>query len=125
MDAAAVQACASGDMAKQLERSAFLATSALRPPHTFVPWVVIDGDAACLTDGACGHIPQQVCAAYTGRDKPQACGTYGAVAEPYTRGVALGLRGHSQAPAASSSQVCMNDGEPTRRSHDVARVAVA
>jgi hypothetical protein len=116
VDAAAVQACASGDLAEQLQRSAFLATSALRPPHTFVPWVVIDGDAACLTDGACGHIPQQVCAAYTGR-KPRACGTYGAVAEP-SREVALGLRGQSQAPA-SSSQVCMNDGESTRRSHDV------
>ena len=40
-----LDSCATGGLGDALYEKARLATEALNPPHTFVPWVVIDGQA--------------------------------------------------------------------------------
>jgi hypothetical protein len=82
VDAAAVQACAYSEHGLQLERAAFETTSALHPRHTFVPWLVIDGSAACAQDDGCDHVPRQVrsCGHHTARDcacHSWLCGVWG------------------------------------------------
>lgn len=43
MDALEILDCAAGPRGAELEARAFARTQALIPPHTFVPWVVVNG----------------------------------------------------------------------------------
>lgn len=43
LDAAELVECADGPQGDALEAAAAAATAALRPPHTYVPWVVVEG----------------------------------------------------------------------------------
>ena len=62
-----------------LHRAALRATDALRPPHKYVPWVLVDGKQICDASGDCPLV-EAVCDAYAGPGaKPPMCGPTTAV----------------------------------------------
>lgn len=71
LDAAAIETCARGEQGDELERAAHLETAALRPQHSGVPWVLVNG--VPLRD-ADGQVLLIVCAAIPAdAHKPDAC----------------------------------------------------
>ncbi|KAI7839599.1 hypothetical protein COHA_006666 [Chlorella ohadii] len=69
-DAAQISGCANGDKGKQLERQAAEATWALRPRHTFVPWMVVNGVAI---GSDYDKLFLYICTASSANPKPDAC----------------------------------------------------
>jgi interferon gamma-inducible protein 30 len=65
-----VKACANGTLGKSLEVMYYKETSSLDPPHAYTPWILINGKHVDRT-----QIIQQICDAYTGPNKPEACNT--------------------------------------------------
>jgi interferon gamma-inducible protein 30 len=59
-----------GDQGKKLELAAAKATWALRPRHTFVPWIVVNGVAL---GGDFERLERYVCAAAPAAARPPAC----------------------------------------------------
>jgi len=53
-----VLACAAGERGAALAAKAGVATAALDPRKTFVPWVLVEGQAMC---GECGALVERVC----------------------------------------------------------------
>jgi interferon gamma-inducible protein 30 len=71
--AARLRACASGDEGAALIAEAERETASLRPRHTFVPWVVVDG--LPLGDASLEATRAVACAAWRGKReaRPEAC----------------------------------------------------
>lgn len=64
-----LEECYKGEAGEKLDAKARKETDGLQPPHTYVPWVTVNGKPLGeQTDLLASHI----CAAYTG-DKPAAC----------------------------------------------------
>eukprot|EP00892_Ulva_mutabilis_P000698 jgi/Ulvmu1/10629/UM066_0008.1 len=69
-----VAQCASEGMESDAARYARAATDSLQPPHTWVPWVTVDGIPINSQQlGEAAHVAQAVCRAYTGPDTPEGC----------------------------------------------------
>nr|ADJ21806.1 gamma-interferon-inducible lysosomal thiol reductase [Oplegnathus fasciatus] len=69
-----VMNCVKGDLGNQLMHQNALKTSALKPPHQYVPWVTINGEhTEDLQDKAMSSLFTLVCSMYKG-PKPEACG---------------------------------------------------
>ena len=66
-----------GELGSSLVRSAAVETAQLDPPHTYVPWVVVNGVA--LGD-AYPYLRSFICVALGSGDKPRACGVPGSAA---------------------------------------------
>mmetsp|Transcript_24259 Transcript_24259/g.48256 ORF Transcript_24259/g.48256 Transcript_24259/m.48256 type:complete len:84 (-) Transcript_24259:38-289(-) len=69
LDPDVLQTCAEGDEGLQLQLAAGATTAALDPPHTYVPWVLVNGELS-PSDGE--NLLQEVCDAYQGT-KPAGC----------------------------------------------------
>lgn len=69
IDYAAIQNCSSGQMADDLQKQAAEETASLTPPHTYVPWVTVNG---ITVGGALDQLQTFICAAYLGV-RPKAC----------------------------------------------------
>ena len=74
LDYSKIQSCASGDLGNSLEHEMALKTQALDPPHTYVPWVTLEGvHTDEKQDKAEFNLIGLICGAYKGSPKPQAC----------------------------------------------------
>ncbi|XP_075489807.1 gamma-interferon-responsive lysosomal thiol protein-like [Primulina tabacum] len=71
LDSSAVASCYVSERGKELELAYAAETSALQPPHKYVPWVTVDGQP--LYDDYRNFI-SYICNAYKGTTKPSACG---------------------------------------------------
>ncbi|XP_057782598.1 gamma-interferon-responsive lysosomal thiol protein-like [Salvia miltiorrhiza] len=70
LDATPVMDCYNGDRGTEIELRYAAQTNALEPPHTYVPWVVVDGQP--LYDDY-RNFKSYICEAYKGTPKPSAC----------------------------------------------------
>ncbi|XP_051128362.1 gamma-interferon-responsive lysosomal thiol protein-like [Andrographis paniculata] len=70
LDASPVINCLNSDLGKKLELRYAAATNALEPPHTYVPWAVVDGKP--IYDDY-RNFASYICKAYKGTNKPSAC----------------------------------------------------
>ncbi|XP_027337481.1 gamma-interferon-responsive lysosomal thiol protein-like [Abrus precatorius] len=70
LDSKPITQCYKSEYGKKLELKYAAETSALRPPHTYVPWVVVDGTP--LNEDFQNFI-SYVCKAYKGSDPPHSC----------------------------------------------------
>ncbi|KAL0966652.1 hypothetical protein UPYG_G00297890 [Umbra pygmaea] len=69
-----IMSCVKGDLGNQLMHQNALKTGALKPPHQYVPWIVINGEhTEDLQNKAMGSLFTLVCSMYKGK-KPEACG---------------------------------------------------
>ena len=74
LDYSKIQSCASGDLGNSLQHEMALKTQALNPPHTYVPWVTLEGvHNDDIQNKAEFNLLGLICAAYEGSPKPQAC----------------------------------------------------
>ena len=73
LDWATVNACAKGPSGVAAVKAAAAKTNALHPPHTYVPWVTVNGKALGQNMDA---LAKYVCDAYTGSPKPRSCGSH-------------------------------------------------
>lgn len=69
--------CIVGELGSSLVKSAAKETAHLDPPHTYVPWVVVDGIAI---GDAYPYLRSFICVALGSGDKPRACGVPGSAA---------------------------------------------
>jgi len=69
LDEKAIDECYEGELGEKLTRAALKETAELQPPHTYVPWLVVDGEPA-YDDYE--NVAALVCEAYTGT-KPEEC----------------------------------------------------
>jgi interferon gamma-inducible protein 30 len=68
-----IGSCFYSEESSQLLYEFGLETEALNPPHTYVPWIVVDGvHTEILNNAAEEHLLALVCALYQG-DKPTGC----------------------------------------------------
>nr|AFK37977.1 unknown [Medicago truncatula] len=70
LDSSLVDHCYHSEHGKELDLKYAAQTNALQPPHTYVPWVVVDGEP--LYDDYTNFL-SYVCKAYQGTDAPQIC----------------------------------------------------
>ncbi|XP_058769037.1 gamma-interferon-responsive lysosomal thiol protein-like [Vicia villosa] len=70
LDSSAVNDCYRSEHGKELHLKHADETNALQPPHTYVPWVVVDGEP--LYDDYRDFI-SYICKAYKGTDAPKSC----------------------------------------------------
>ncbi|XP_069597104.1 gamma-interferon-inducible lysosomal thiol reductase isoform X2 [Ranitomeya imitator] len=69
-----VMDCVNGDLGNKIMHENAIKTDSLKPPHAYVPWVVINGKHNdTLQDTAISALFNLVCDMYTGV-KPEACG---------------------------------------------------
>jgi interferon gamma-inducible protein 30 len=77
LDYSKIQSCASGDLGNSLEHEMALKTQALNPPHSYVPWVTLEGaHTDQIQNEAEFNLIGLICGAYKGSPKPQACQQY-------------------------------------------------
>ena len=77
LDYSQIQSCASGDLGNRLEHEMALKTQALNPPHSYVPWVTLEGvHTDQIQNEAEFNLIGLICGAYKGSPKPQACQEY-------------------------------------------------
>ena len=77
LDYSKIQSCASGDLGNSLEHKMALKTQALNPPHSYVPWVTLEGvHNDEIQNQAEFNLVGLICGAYKGSPKPQACQEY-------------------------------------------------
>lgn len=62
--------CCTGELGSELEVEAASQTRALRPPHTYVPWVTVNG---VPLGSAYPNLLTIVCAAFTGERYNTSC----------------------------------------------------
>nr|WBW70125.1 venom protein [Lampona murina] len=68
-----VKKCVTGTLGPNLEYIMAKKTDALSPPHTFIPWITINGKGgADLTEKACNDLMSVICDTLTA-DKPDVC----------------------------------------------------
>ncbi|KAG6415388.1 hypothetical protein SASPL_122799 [Salvia splendens] len=70
LDATPVMDCYNSDRGKKIILQYAAKTNALEPPHTYVPWVVVDGQP--IYDDY-RNFKSYICDAYKGTPKPSAC----------------------------------------------------
>ncbi|CAL5202590.1 unnamed protein product [Lathyrus oleraceus] len=70
LNSSTVNDCYRSERGKQLHLKHADETNALQPPHTYVPWVVVDGEP--LYDDYRSFI-SYICKAYKGTDAPKSC----------------------------------------------------
>ncbi|XP_057430990.1 gamma-interferon-responsive lysosomal thiol protein-like [Lotus japonicus] len=70
LDSRPIDLCYKGEIGKQLELNYAAETKALQPPHTYVPWVVVNGKP--LYEDYEKFL-SYVCEAYQGTHKPKSC----------------------------------------------------
>ncbi|XP_033837717.1 gamma-interferon-inducible lysosomal thiol reductase-like [Periophthalmus magnuspinnatus] len=69
-----VMGCVNGDLGNQIMHQNALKTKALKPPHTFVPWITVNGvHTDDLQDKAMSSLISLVCNEHQG-PKPAVCG---------------------------------------------------
>ena len=69
---ATLNTCWTGPEGKALDIAAAYKTAALKPAHTYVPWVTLAAPGTFCTENGCDTFIAEVCKAYTGT-KPAAC----------------------------------------------------
>lgn len=69
LDFKAIQDCADGEQGDKLQQQAANETAGLRPPHSYVPWVTVDG---IPIGGAYEQLQTFICANYKGK-RPDTC----------------------------------------------------
>jgi len=69
LNGTAIAECAAGDRGDELDKASEAATRKLDPPHTYVPWVVVDGIPIGANYEALRSV---ICAAFKG-DRPDGC----------------------------------------------------
>ncbi|PNX90928.1 gamma-interferon-inducible lysosomal thiol reductase [Trifolium pratense] len=69
-DSSLVDECYRSEHGKELHLKHKDQTNALQPPHTYVPWVVVDGQP--IYDDYRNFV-SYICKAYQGNDAPQIC----------------------------------------------------
>eukprot|EP00877_Chromochloris_zofingiensis_P010529 jgi/Chrzof1/572/Cz01g20255.t1 len=62
--------CYKGRLGDDLQRRAWEQTESLKPPHLFVPWVVVNGIPLAYDYE---NVQKYICAAYYGFDRPDVC----------------------------------------------------
>ncbi|KAL1558532.1 gamma-interferon-responsive lysosomal thiol protein-like [Salvia divinorum] len=70
LDATPVMDCYNSDRGTKIELKYAAQTNALEPPHTYVPWVVVDGQP--IYDDY-RNFKSYICEAYKGTPKPSSC----------------------------------------------------
>ena len=77
LDYSKIQSCVSGDLGNSLEHEMALKTQALNPPHSYVPWMTLEGvHNDQIQNEAEFNLIGLICVAYRGSPKPQACEEY-------------------------------------------------
>ncbi|KAJ0059031.1 hypothetical protein NL108_007308 [Boleophthalmus pectinirostris] len=77
--------CVNGDLGNQIMHQNALKTQALKPPHTYVPWITINGvHTEELQDQAFSALGPLACSMYQG-EKPAMCGGKGRRFKSYSR----------------------------------------
>jgi interferon gamma-inducible protein 30 len=72
-----IESCANGDLGNSLEHEMALKTEALKPDHTYVPWITLNGvHTEEIENKAESDLVKLVCNTYKGSPKPQACEEY-------------------------------------------------
>eukprot|EP00919_Chromeraceae_sp_WS-2016_P011806 GHVR01027571.1.p1 GENE.GHVR01027571.1~~GHVR01027571.1.p1 ORF type:complete len:142 (+),score=14.56 GHVR01027571.1:414-839(+) len=70
-----IQTCAESEEGIQFEYEMAVATDALQPAHTYVPWVVVNDKHTQSTESqVISNMVRYVCSIYTGSEKIAACG---------------------------------------------------
>ena len=73
VDYNALIACANSNQGEQLEHNMAVITGELNPPHTYVPWVTLNGvHSEKINDRAAKELMSLICETYMG-PKPDAC----------------------------------------------------
>lgn len=73
----AVMSCVDGDLGNQIMHQNAVKTQALKPSHTYVPWITVNGDhTEEIQDKAYSALVPLVCDLYKG-EKPAICGGKG------------------------------------------------
>merc|ERR1719427_384529 len=71
-----IEKCVNGSEGNMLIHKAAMKTSALNPPHKYVPWIVVNGaHSDDMQQDAQSDLLKFVCDTYTG-DKPSECGSF-------------------------------------------------
>lgn len=69
-----ISSCATSSEGNQFEYEMAVATDKLNPPHTYVPWVVVNGvHSSSYETSILGNMVKFVCSIYTGPEKIDAC----------------------------------------------------
>lgn len=80
-----VMSCVNGDLGNQVMHQNALKTKALKPPHTYVPWITINGEhSEELQNKAFSALVPLVCDLYKG-ERPAICGGSGRHFKSYCR----------------------------------------
>ncbi|KAI8509206.1 Gamma-interferon-inducible lysosomal thiol reductase [Branchiostoma belcheri] len=73
VDFSAIEKCAEGSQGNELEHEMALKTGSLNPPHTYVPWVTLNGvHTEKIQNEAMDNLLKLICDTYQG-PKPDAC----------------------------------------------------
>lgn len=70
-----INKCTGSKLGNDLMHGVAMATDGLQPRHQWTPWVVMNGKPLSQSQ-LDQHLVKLVCDAYTGSDKPPACGRY-------------------------------------------------
>jgi interferon gamma-inducible protein 30 len=69
-----IYACSTSSQGNQWENEMAVATEALRPAHTYVPWIVVNGAHTTAAENAIiSNMVSYVCTHYTGPEQIAAC----------------------------------------------------
>jgi len=67
-----IDKCRKGKMGNELQHQMGLKTQELKPKHTFIPWITINGKSEGLQIKALRNLLGLICSTYQGK-KPDAC----------------------------------------------------
>ena len=74
LDYSQIKSCANGPLGNSLEHKMALKTGALEPPHTYVPWITLNGvHTKEIQSDAEQDLEGLICKTYQGSPKPAAC----------------------------------------------------
>lgn len=77
LDYSKIESCSTGDLGNSLEHEMALKTQALNPPHSYVPWVTLEGvHNDDIQNEAEFNLVGLICKTYKSSPKPQACQQY-------------------------------------------------
>lgn len=74
LDWQTINSCVNGPEGNRLMYEIAVATESLNPKHTYVPWIVVNGQHSTSSENAIiKNMVQYVCSIYTGSEKIAAC----------------------------------------------------
>ncbi|XP_046864057.1 gamma-interferon-inducible lysosomal thiol reductase-like [Xenia sp. Carnegie-2017] len=74
LDYSLIISCVKGRLGNELEHKMAKKTNALEPPHTYVPWVTLNGvHTDAIQTAAQENLVKLICDTYQGSPKPDAC----------------------------------------------------